>query len=213
MARNKYPEETVEKILEVSKQLFLEKGYENTTIQDIVDHLGGLSKGAIYHHYKSKEDIIIALSETLFVNKAPFLQVRNRDDLNGIEKMQEVIRLNYEYQETQKISNKILPLLENPRIFSIMIDEYRRNLSPLWLELLEEGIKDGSISTEYPRELSEVIPLLGDIWLYPTVYPATRKEIIHKLSFFKDMLVSMGVPVINNEIFELLVKKINEISE
>ena len=52
MARNKYPEITVEKILEVAQRLFLEKGYENTTIQDIVDELGGLTKGAIYHHFK-----------------------------------------------------------------------------------------------------------------------------------------------------------------
>ena len=49
MARNKYPEVTVERILDVSQRLFLEKGYDNTTIQDIVDELGGLSKGAIYY--------------------------------------------------------------------------------------------------------------------------------------------------------------------
>ncbi len=53
MARNKYPEVTVEKILEVSQRLFMERGYDNTTIQDIVNELGGLTKGAIYHHFKS----------------------------------------------------------------------------------------------------------------------------------------------------------------
>ena len=53
MARNKYPEQTVEKILDVSQELFLEKGYEQTTIQDIVNHLEGLSKGAINHHFKT----------------------------------------------------------------------------------------------------------------------------------------------------------------
>ena len=49
MARNKHPEETVEKILAVSAKLFMEKGYEHTTLQDIIDNLGGLTKGAIYH--------------------------------------------------------------------------------------------------------------------------------------------------------------------
>lgn len=44
MARNKYPEVTVERILDVSQRLFLEKGYDNTTIQDIVDELGRLIK-------------------------------------------------------------------------------------------------------------------------------------------------------------------------
>ena len=63
MARNKHPEETVEKILDVASRLFLEKGYEHTSIQDIINNLGGLSKGAIYHHFKSKEDILIAVTD------------------------------------------------------------------------------------------------------------------------------------------------------
>ena len=47
MARNKYPEVTVEKILDAAQRLFLEKGYDSTTIQDIVNELDGLSKGAV----------------------------------------------------------------------------------------------------------------------------------------------------------------------
>ncbi|MEG2060074.1 MAG: TetR family transcriptional regulator, partial [Lachnospiraceae bacterium] len=43
MSRNKYPEETVKLILEESLKLFIEKGYESTSIQDIINHLGGLS--------------------------------------------------------------------------------------------------------------------------------------------------------------------------
>lgn len=52
MARNKYPEKTVNRILKVSFNLFIEKGCEQTTIQDIVNGPGYLSKGAIYHHFK-----------------------------------------------------------------------------------------------------------------------------------------------------------------
>ena len=52
MARNKHPEETVHLILDVAFRLFMEKGYEHTSIQDIINHLGGLSKGAIYHHFR-----------------------------------------------------------------------------------------------------------------------------------------------------------------
>ena len=60
MARNKHPEETRSLILDVAFRLFMEKGYEHTSIQDIIQQLGGLSKGAIYHHFKSKEDILVA---------------------------------------------------------------------------------------------------------------------------------------------------------
>ena len=59
MARNKYPEETVSRILDAAMRLFREKGFEHTTIQDIVDQLD-VTKGAVYHHFKSKEDILDA---------------------------------------------------------------------------------------------------------------------------------------------------------
>ena len=62
MARNKYPEETVNLILETATRLFVQNGYERTSIQDIINNLGGLSKGAIYHHFKSKEEILIAVT-------------------------------------------------------------------------------------------------------------------------------------------------------
>ena len=48
MARNKYPEETVRHILDVAEELFMSKGYEHTTMADIVGGLGGLTKGAVY---------------------------------------------------------------------------------------------------------------------------------------------------------------------
>ena len=63
MARNKYPEETVKRILDVAEELFMTRGYERTTMADIVDGLGGLTKGAVYHHFKSKEDIFEAVFE------------------------------------------------------------------------------------------------------------------------------------------------------
>ena len=54
MPRNKYPEETVQKILDASLKLFLEKGYEETTVLDIISEMGGLTRGAFYHHFKGR---------------------------------------------------------------------------------------------------------------------------------------------------------------
>ena len=101
MARNKYPEVTVEKILDVAQRLFLEKGYENTTIQDIVDELGGLTKGAVYHHFKSKEEIMDAVGDRMFSVNNPFEKVKKRSDLNGLEKLRESVgRSPHGYDDT-----------------------------------------------------------------------------------------------------------------
>ena len=187
MARNKYPEVTVEKILEVSQRLFIEKGYDNTTIQDIVNELGGLTKGAIYHHFKSKEEIIDALGE--------------KKHLNGLQKMREVIKLNHADIGRTELGKQSIPLLKNPRLLAELADTNSRLLAPLWLQLIQEGIEDGSIQTKYAKELSELLPLLTNFWLIPSVYPATQEELLSKFAFIKYLLDSMNLPIIDDEIF------------
>ena len=204
MARNKYPEVTVEKILDTAQQLFLEKGYDNTTIQDIVDHLGGLSKGAVYHHFKSKEEIIDAVSDRMFSVNNPFEKVKDRSDLNGLEKLREAIRLNQSDEAQNNIVVQSIPLTRNPRLLVEMIDSNRRILTPYYEELLEEGNRDGSIHTEYAREIAELIPLLTSLWLLPSVFPSDKEGMKRKFRFLGDMLDKMGVPLMDDSIYALV---------
>jgi len=199
MARNKYPEVTVEKILEVAQRLFLEKGYDNTTIQDIVDELGGLTKGAIYHHFKSKEEIMDALGDKMFSNNNPFAEVKKRTDLNGLEKMRLAIMLNQTDEEQVELTRQAIPILKNPHVLARMIDSNRRTLCPHWLELIEEGKKDGSIQTEYARELSELM-VLFDLWLIPSVFPGDADEIHSRFLCMMKILEKMGLPLYNKEL-------------
>lgn len=206
MSRNKYPELTVEKILDVSKKLFLTKGYEETTIQDIVDELGGLSKGAIYHHFKSKEDILKVLEGRIFDENNPFLAIEKENGLTGLEKLQKVIMLNQKNQAKQdnnQITEKFIPLLKNPHILASTLESNRKYLSPYFFRLMEEGIADGSIKTNYARELSELIPLL-EIWLMPSVYPASQEEMVNKLFFVKELFEYMGVPLFQEESLNIM---------
>lgn len=159
MARNKYPEVTVEKILDAAQRLFLEKGYDNTTIQDIVNELDGLSKGAVYHHFKSKEEIMDAVGDRMFSANNPFEAVRNRSDLNGLQKLKEAIRLNQSDEARTDMTIQAIPLTRNPRLLVEMIESNRRILTPYYQELLEEGNRDGSLHTEYAKELAELMCL------------------------------------------------------
>ncbi len=202
MARNKYPEITVEKILEAAQRLFLEKGYDHTTIQDIVNELGGLTKGAVYHHFKSKEDIMNALGDKMFLEHNPFETVRTRNDLNGLEKMKLAVKMNQKDDTSKELSRQVIPILKNPRILAGMIESNRRILSPFWLELIEEGVRDGSIHTEYTKELSELLPLL-DLWMIPSVFPASEEEMQHKFLFIQKMLHAMGLPLFDDEIMNM----------
>lgn len=213
MARNKYPEVTVERILDVSQRLFLEKGYENTTIQDIVNELGGLTKGAVYHHFKSKEEIMDAVGDRMFTENNPFNKVMNRSDLNGLQKLKEMIRLNQSDKARADMNIQSLPILKNPRILAGMIEANRNYLSPYFQKLIEEGNQDGSIHTEYAKEISELIPLLTSVWLAPTVYPSSAEGMLKKFRFIGEMLEKAGLPVLDDEIMSMAESYFKEIED
>ena len=204
MSRNKYPEETVERILDTAQRLFLEKGYEQTTIQDITDNLGGLTKGAIYHHFKSKEEIIDAVSDRMFFSNNPFEAVRERKDLNGLQKLREAIRLNQSDQERTNLTIQSIPVCKNPRLLMEMINSNRKILTPYYQELLEEGNRDGSIHTKYAKEIAELMPLLTSLWMLPSVFPGSKEDTKHKFLFIGEMLEKMGVPLFDQEILQIV---------
>lgn len=213
MARNKYPEVTVERILDVSQRLFLEKGYENTTIQDIVDELGGLTKGAVYHHFKSKEEIMDAVGDRMFFSNNPFEVVRGRTDLNGLQKLREAVRLNQSDEERVRLTAQSIPIAKSPRLLQEMIVSNRKVLTPYFLELIEEGNRDGSMHTDYPREIAELLPLLTSLWLLPSVYPASREQMKRKFLFLGEMLEKMGVPLMDDGIRALVDRFFEQIPE
>ena len=212
MARNKYPEQTLEKILSVAQKLFVEKGFEQTTIQNIVDGLEGMTRGAVYHHFKSKDEIMEALINRMFLERNPFDVLHNRSDINGLQKLKLAVMMNQSNQEGIQISKQALPLLQNPRILAGMIESNRKNLSPLWLELMQEGIADGSIQTAYAKELSELLPLL-EIWLMPTVYPASPEEMVNKFVFISEMLTKMGLPIFDEEMVSMIKQQLHRLTE
>ena len=213
MARNKYPEVTVERILDVSQRLFLEKGYENTTIQDIVDELGGLTKGAVYHHFKSKEEIMDAVGDRMFFSNNPFEAVRGRTDLNGLQKLREAVRLNQSDKERVRLTAQSIPIAKSPRLLQEMIVSNRKVLTPYFLELIEEGNRDGSMHTNYPREIAELLPLLTSLWLLPSVFPASREQMKRKFLFLGEMLEKMGVPLMDDSIRALVDDFFDQIPE
>ena len=213
MARNKYPEITVEKILDAAQRLFLEKGYDNTTIQDIVDELGGLTKGAVYHHFRSKEEIMDAVGDRMFRENNPFEAVMGRKDLNGLEKLREMVRVNQSDRARQDMNIQSMPILKNPRVLAGMIEANRKELTPYFERLIEEGCRDGSIHTEYGKELAELIPLLTSLWLAPTVFPSTAEGMLKKFRFIREMMEKMGMPVIDDEIMKMAEEYFREIED
>lgn len=203
MARNKYPEVTVNRILDASMKLFLEKGYDKTTIQDIVDELGDLSKGAIYHHFRSKEDILEAALNRSQENSA-FELIKHLKADTGLGKLQELGGISVSSEEQLDFFRATPNILKNPRFLAMQLYDSINEVAPALEILIREGISDGSITADYPKELAEVLILLLNIWLNPMVFSDTPERTDAKYEFLKDMFEKLGIPLLNENFLTLL---------
>ncbi len=206
MARNKHPEETVQLILDTAFRLFIEKGYERTSIQDIIDHLGGLSKGAIYHHFKSKEDILVAVTDRMMAESNQMLAViRDRSDLNGKEKLKTIFKESIRRPVQNDIFTVAPDFHNNPKLLFSLLYDTMENAAPNYiLPIIEQGISDGSIQTEYPEQLSELILLAANVWVNPMIFDSSEEESCRKFMVFSQMMQGFGLDIVDDEILERL---------
>lgn len=213
MARpvKKSPEQWKKEILCAAQSLFISKGYEETSVSDIMNLVGG-AKGMFYRCFQSKEEVMHALGNQLFFENNPFEAVKGRNDLNALQKIKSLLVLNQSDTKRNDLNVQAIPILKDPHILAAAVEQNRRVLTPLWLELLEEGKKDGSIKTEYAKELSELLPLIN-FWLMPSVFPATEEELHHKYRFVMEVLSYMGLPLLDDQILSFTEKFITDISE
>lgn len=203
MARNKYPEETVRRILDVAEELFYTKGYEHTTMADIVDGLGGLTKGAVYHHFKSKEEIFEAVFERanrpVYERSDAILADRT---LTGLEKFRALDKASSEgpsvdmWHAMKPSSDPV----QNPRLiaqeFVDAMDTAHRYVEPV----IREGMADGSIAAEHPREVAEVLILLANLWLVPMFNPLPaddREAYQRRVQTFLRVSHAVGVDLVD----------------
>lgn len=206
MARNKHPEETVSLILDVSYRLFMEKGYERTSIQDIIDNLGGLSKGAIYHHFKSKEDILVAVTDRMTSQSNNILaNIRDQKDLNGQEKLKKIFKDSIMRPVQDEIFTVAPDLHDNPRLLFSILRETMDEAAPNYiLPIIMQGIEDGSIQTEHPKALAELIMLTANIWMNPMIFDNTPEEAYEKFIVFGQMMKGFGLDVLDDELLNRL---------
>lgn len=208
MARNKHPEETINLILDVASRLFLEKGYEHTSIQDIIDHLGGLSKGAIYHHFKSKEDILVAVTERMTEESdRMLLNIRDQKNVSGKEKLQSIFKESLNRPVQDDIFMVAPHLGANPRLLFSMLGETISEVAPNYIRpILEQGMADGTIKVDYPLETAELIMLLANFWMNPMVFDDSVEKVRNKTLLFRQVMKSLGLDIVDEELTDRMVE-------
>ncbi len=204
MARNKHPEETVNRILDVAFRLFMEKGYEHTSIQNIIDNLGGLSKGAIYHHFKSKEDLLIAVTDRITAESNQMLaRLRDDKELCGKDKLKTIFKSSIMRPVQNDLFTMALDFHSNPKFLFSLLHDTMEEAAPHYIQpIIEEGIADGSIQTKHPKQLAELVILVANVWMNPMIFDDSREDACCKCMIFDQMMKGFGLDIMDEEMLE-----------
>src|SRR6056297_2152953 len=158
MREVKNPEVRKAEIMQAAKKLFYEKGYLNTTTQDIIKSLN-ISRGLLYYHFDSKEDILFSIVEK---HTEPLLKkfniIANNKKLTVKEKVKSfldstIISESSAEQEDYAVHDAI-QLPENSFMMDKINHKLSYNMAKCFAEIIKEGNEEGIFVVEYPEELS-----------------------------------------------------------
>ncbi|NAW90990.1 MULTISPECIES: TetR/AcrR family transcriptional regulator [unclassified Vibrio] len=146
-------------IIEVSKKLFLSKGYDSTSIAMILTELG-IAKGTLYHHFQSKDDILLAvITDTIDKEKEKTLKLVDTIEFNRLNPLQKLLALirNADISTENAELISALHVQDNANMQAKMLGNYIEKFAPIYSSIIEEGNEVGLFNTCFPLESAELI--------------------------------------------------------
>ena len=197
-----------EKILNTATQLFIQKGSEKTSMQDIAQ-TAGISKGAIYHHFKSKDEIVLAVmrSRQELMEEEMKQWLKATENLTGREQLQTILKSNLESQTARAMDGIVEEYEQDAGFILTMMRDNLRIGAPLVSDIIKKGMADGSIQTQYPDQTAEVFLLLVNFWMNETVFESDPEKLPERFHFLQFMMTSVGMDIFNDELLQLFSQK------
>jgi AcrR family transcriptional regulator len=154
------------RILEAAQKLFFERGYDKTSIQDILDVLQ-MSKGGFYHHFPSKEAILEEICEERVVSRLSRLSMELYGTrLSPIEKLNLILRMVnlFDRDEPDFVAlmlkicylDRDVHMLDHMR--SIVLAQLHRYMD----DVIEEGVASGAFFVRHPGYIGEIVLRLAN---------------------------------------------------
>ena len=194
---------TIEAILSVSAKLFLEKGFDKTSMQDIAK-TAGISKGAIYHHFKSKDEIIQSVMEKQrqAVKNTMENFLSETEALSGKAQLQQILEKNLENQEAHYLDDTMSIRMKSAEFVLSYMQDCVNQDAIFVSDIIKRGIADGSLTTDFPDECAEVFLLLLNVWCDPAVFDCDGKKLLSRLKFLQQTMKALGIDVLSDTLIE-----------
>lgn len=174
-----------DQILDTSLQLFMKKGFDATSISDILSQLD-IARGTLYYHFESKEAIMDAIIERLLNQVLEKIEkLMTNDSLSQAEKFMgffasiNLTQLTGD-EEIVDYFNQPQNALFHEKSNRLLI----KKLSPVLAQIISEGIEAGLFDTPYPAETAELILVGITGFVDSKDSPADEDSMNHRMESF-----------------------------
>lgn len=167
MARQVKPDEYAARrreILDAAAELLRDKGYERMTIEDVLVQTG-MSRGALYHYFRSKYALLEGVVEAMGEGAVRELRAVVEDPkLGAIDKLHAYFRTEHAWksENVTTVSTVMrLPREDDAQLRQKLSKESMRTTAPLLEVIIRQGCDEGVFDTGHPREASLIITGMG----------------------------------------------------
>lgn len=198
-------EERKREILFIAANLFAVKGYEKTTVENILQS-AGIAKGTFYYYFTSKENVLDTLVELIsddIVERA--LEIVNNDKLTASEKLLSIILASGNNEASKQVKD-VVHQVNNEKMHLKSLVMTVNKLAPVLTKVVVEGNEEGTFKAKYPRETIEILLTAGTFIFDDDIFTWSDEELANKFRGYIHMIeTSLGVSEGSmSELFEII---------
>jgi AcrR family transcriptional regulator len=171
-------------ILVAARRLFVEQGYDHTSVNDIL-RVVDIAKGTFYYYFVSKEEVLEAIIRDIVEEGAHRAEAIVQDrSIPVVQRIMLAIMAQApDFEGADEIKEEIHKV-ENAKLERLYMREMLRRMTPVLAGPVDEGIEQGVFSTRYPVECIEAILLLGHMMFDCEVFGWEKEMLPHKMQAF-----------------------------
>lgn len=180
----KEAQERRNEILDVAEHLFMKKGFDGTSTNDILQAVG-IARGTLYYHFKSKEDIMDALIDRMSENLLKKARISADDRAISIHERLISVIMAIRLKETD--DNEFMEHIHKPQN-ALMHQKIQKTMisgiTPILTDVVQDGIQQGLFHTLYAYEAVEMMVVYLNTIFDNDLFELTEEETGIKMQAF-----------------------------
>lgn len=148
----KHPDVRRAELLDRALALFLQRGYDNVSLNDLIAD-AGVSKGAFYHWFPSKEALIVALADRIVRDQFATIEATVAQcDGNALDKLNTLLQCGFDVKVATGTPEQLAATVsllrpENAQLYARIVALGEDLARPLLTQLISDGVTQGTFDT------------------------------------------------------------------